>query len=304
MFDRALGDSTVLVLQGFNILNHNENGTYTATSTHTAKALWNFCPKERFAEQLILDKGMTYCSGFLIGADPGLVGTAAHCAQGFPTEYWIIFGFELTGPDDTRLTFRADDVYFVEKILAAGTPSGDKNDYGVLQLDRAVSRHAPYTKVNHNLEVDDPLALVGYPMGLPKKTDKGGKVTQVKGIMIRGDVDSYQGSSGSPVFDGNGLLAGILVGGSDDFVDDDEDCRFTAVCPGDGGCEKHGEYIVPVCVLLRDPAVREKLPELAAQCDVDTNRDQVFTYELVLSASGQLPLISLSLLLLLAFLVV
>merc|ERR1712032_1234933 len=77
-----------------------------------------------------------------------------------------------------------------------------------------------------------------------------GTVTLVDASIVGGTVDSYGGNSGSPVFDDNGRLAGILVGGAQDFVESDDDCDVSNVCPGGPTCTDQGEAIVPICALL------------------------------------------------------
>jgi len=282
-FDKALGDSTVMIIQGYDMLKYNEDGSWTATNTLNAGSMWNLCPDERFRDQPIFSRGMVFCSGFLISSDPGWVATAAHCTQGTLPLYAIVFGFEMTSNTTARLDFRASDVYSVKEVVVSGTPSGDVDDYGILALDRPVG-HTAYTKINPSLEVDDKLILIGHPMGMPKKTDSTGAVTQVKENMIRGDVDSYAGSSGSPVFDQHGLLVGILTGGSEDFVYErsEGNCRESNICPGsDYDCEELGEFIVPICNLIQsNSAVQEALSHL--DCNSDPASDEYFTY----TASG------------------
>ena len=172
------------------------------------------------------------------------------------------------------MTFEADDVYTVSRIVAVGSPTGGANDYGILELDRPVVGYTPYTKINNNINVDDSLTLIGHPVGLPKKTDKGGKVTAASQSVIRGTVDSYGGNSGSPIFDENGLLVGILVGGSADFVNDGG-CEISNVCPGNSGCEFLGEYIVPICSLITANTDVEEV--IGINCE-ETQDDGNFTY--------------------------
>merc|ERR1711879_999538 len=108
------------------------------------------------------------------------------------------------------------------------------------------------------------------------KTDKGGKATFVGPLIIRATVDSYGGNSGSPIFDSNGLLAGILVGGSTDFTDS-HSCEASNFCPGGKGCEQLGEYIVPICVLITSS--EDVNAEIGIDCAVEES-STIFTYNL------------------------
>jgi hypothetical protein len=105
------------------------------------------------------------------------------------------------------------------------------------------------------MAVGDTIILVGYPFGLPKKTDPNGVVKDVTPTLIRAYVDSYGGNSGSPLFDTSGLLVGILVGGAPDFTVADPGCEVSNVCPGGQGCTSLGEHIVPICVMATHPSI-------------------------------------------------
>ena len=129
-------------------------------------------------------------------------------------------------------------------------------------MDREVVGYTPYTNIKSSVTVGESLILIGHPTGLPKKTDKTGVVTGVSDDIIRGNTDSFGGNSGSPVFDANGNLIGILSGGDPaDFTYDDSDgCAEINFCPGGPGCTTLGEYIVPICQMVTaDSAVESQL---------------------------------------------
>ena len=263
-----------MILQGFNILDHNKDGTWTASHLKSAQKQWRLCPEERFGEQPVLFNALAFCSGFLLSNDPPWIGTASHCVQGQIEEYWVIFGFQMLDHSTPNLLFRADDVYSARGVVTSGTPTGDVGDYGVLLLDRPVVGHSAYVRVNDQVQVGDSLAIVGYPMGLPKKTDSGGRVLMSNETMIRGDLDSYEGNSGAPVFDHRGYLVGLLAGGSDDFDEVEPSlCRRSKTCPGSEGCEEFGEFIVPIRVLLSDPLLTTHLSHLHSHQPTDITND-------------------------------
>jgi hypothetical protein len=115
-------------------------------------------------------------------------------------------------------------------------------------------QHSSYTNVRADLIIGESLILVGHPYGLPKKTDTDGQVKNVSLSEIRAYVDSYGGNSGSPVFDSQGSLVGILVGGAPDFTVN-EGCQISNVCPTGQGCSSLGEHIVPICVVAAHPDI-------------------------------------------------
>jgi len=249
--DAALGASAAILVYGSNIVTENNDGTYTVTATSTAEEIQLFCPDERFSQQPIFSNAQSFCSAFLLSTNPPWVGTAAHCVGDDLSSGVLIFGFELIAESETRLTYAANDVYTISSAIVVGEATGKDGDYAILQLDREVTGHTPYTSINPSMSVSDNLVLIGHPSGLPKKTDKGGSVTAVTSTLIRGTTDSYGGNSGSPVFDSNGDLAGILVGGTTDFVYDyDDNCQNSNFCPGGVDCDEFGENIVPICNLI------------------------------------------------------
>jgi len=242
--DRELGRGVALLLAGNNIF-VNSGNTYTARATSSAEDWWELCASDRFSQQPVIEANV-YCSGFLISTNPPWIGTAAHCA---PRTSYVVFDFDVLA-DGTRVTFDEEQIYTVSKVIEVGRPTGAVSDYAILELDRDVVGREPYKTVAPSYTVGDSVHMIGHPIGLPKKFDRGGKITQVQQDLIRATVDSYGGNSGSVVMDSSARLLGILVGGSTDFVNTDSGCEQTNVCPGGPGCEI-GETIVPICDLVR-----------------------------------------------------
>jgi hypothetical protein len=85
------------------------------------------------------------------------------------------------------------------------------------------------------------LAALGCASGLPVKIDSGAHVLGTRSDSLDYfllDSDTFQGSSGSGVFDVNGQLAGVLVRGGEDYTDnDDATCKVPKVVtwPVDAG---------------------------------------------------------------------
>ena len=248
--DKRLGESVAIIIKGNNVLNRNNDGTYTASST-TAERFWNLCKEENFSQQKVITKGDGYCTGFLLSTNPPYLGTAAHCFDP-NVETVVIFGFEKTSNDETRLIFDEDSVYFFSGSPVTGISNTD-TDYAIVELDRPVVGYLPYQKMKENIQVEESIALIGYPTALPKKTDKGGIIQSISDSYIRGTIDSFGGNSGSPVFDHYGNLIGVFVAGTVDFVknEDGGNCKSSNICPGGINCPSTGEFILPICKLIR-----------------------------------------------------
>lgn len=78
MKDQKLGKSVPIIVKGSDILTRNDDGSYIATSTSTAKQFWDFCTEEKFSGQIILSKGKGFCTGVLL-SNPPIISTTAHC---------------------------------------------------------------------------------------------------------------------------------------------------------------------------------------------------------------------------------
>lgn len=132
------------------------------------------------------------CTGFFVSSD-GYIGTAAHCYG----DYISI-----------RLEVNGKKVFKKAQVIAKDTI----HDVMLLKIDTV---NAPFFKLN----TDDPLlyselATIGYPSpddyGYWKHT-RIGEVIGDKGKVFVMHLWSQPGSSGSPVFDSNNTLHGVLV---------------------------------------------------------------------------------------------
>lgn len=84
----------------------------------------------------------------------------------------------------------------------------------------------------------DPVAVIGYPYGLPLKYAAGAQVRRTETEYFIGNLDIFAGSSGSPVISTQtGLVEGILVRGvANDYVYDPAlRCHHSLRYPNDGG---------------------------------------------------------------------
>ena len=267
--DKELGNSVAIIIKGENVLKRNSDGTYSARSA-TAESFWHLCENEKFSQQSVITKGHGYCTGFLLSTNPPLLGTAAHCYEP-NVETVVIFGFEKTSNDETRLTFDENSVYFISGSPITGISDTD-TDYSIVELDREVIGYSPYQKMKENLQIGTSITLIGHPVALPKKTDKGGSIQSISDSYIRGTIDSFGGNSGSPVFDFEGNLIGIFVAGTLDFVNNnDENCKSSNICPGGVNCPAAGEFVIPICKAIRASSLVNE--QLGFPCDISIQNE-------------------------------
>ncbi|GIL16273.1 MAG: hypothetical protein BroJett040_00240 [Oligoflexia bacterium] len=196
------------------ILRSNKN--YTLSQTH------HYCPSEKYVQET----SQSFCSGFLIA--PDLVLTAGHCIDSAQkcTETLFVFDFVRTlRPYSTP----SAKTYRCQKLISqTSRTSISGGDYALIQLERPVANRKPLQiDWNPNLQINMPLSLYGFPNGIPLKVDNGTlRLIEDNGNFIKTEIDSFSGSSGSPLVDSEThKVIGMLISGEDDV---DEDLLFDA----------------------------------------------------------------------------
>lgn len=214
----------------------------------------NLCHTERFYDQPVPGK----CTGFLIGHDTIL--TAGHCIDADScADFAIVFDFQMINSWQARTRFDHDQIYQCRRILQR--EEDEIIDYALVQLDRSVTGRLPIplppaTETTGKPRVESIFAI-SHLHGLPAKVSLAGSVRQSHSDYFEVNLDVAAGSSGAPVFDQrSGQLIGLIVGGEDDFEDEQQatakkPCRIVKRC-ADGKCA--GEDVLN---LLAIPKIRQ-----------------------------------------------
>lgn len=171
-------------------------------------------------------------SGFIISSD-GLVATAGHVVEDTET-FQLMFSDGRKGR--AEFAYREDSKYcdagFVQitwierkeglRILEWLNPKVLIDLIWDGTLPPASIKNLPYVKFADKIEIAEELVIVGYPWGLqPSSTITQGIVAALdrdipffgEKFMLHTDTASWPGNSGSAVFNLNGDVVGILVGG-------------------------------------------------------------------------------------------
>lgn len=171
---------------------------------------YGICSDEAFAEESIIAN----CSASFIGEDRIL--TAGHCLDpdnNTCETYNVVFDY-VKGTD----TFDPSRVYHCRKVLFREFDETLVGiDLAIIQLDRKVTDREPIElDLGQNLRLNDPLTLIGYPLGISQKVVETGKVTSldIKNVSFHHDLDSFSVNSGSPIFSSQGKQVGVMVRGT------------------------------------------------------------------------------------------
>ena len=240
---------SVVALIDSGSIQRGPDGLYTlfASSLQEQEAL---CDGEAFINQ----PTAAFCSGVLIEDD--LILTAGHCVrtQAQCEGIRFVFDYFLEGPS-TLASIDDDDVYGCRQIVVRDEASNASvtPDFAVIQLDRPVTGNRTPVPIRAGatpLPLGEPVAMIGFGSGLPAKIDTGGAVIDPRASTLdhfETSTDAFGGHSGSPTFDGNLELAGILVAGrGPDYIPSpSEACaRVNRFPDGEGGESVH--YVAPI----------------------------------------------------------
>lgn len=186
------------------------NGKLELVGNPMTSSSFNMCSDETFADE----SNIANCSASLIAKDKIL--TAGHCFNdnGYQcSTYSLVFDYHAgSNIVEKSQVYNCKNIIFTkfDQTLAG-------IDLAIIQLDREVEGHEPVElNLKQNLKVNDPLIMIGYPLGISQKVVEDGKVLSVdkKNVSFNHDLDSFSVNSGSPIFSPDGKQVGVLVRGT------------------------------------------------------------------------------------------
>jgi len=182
-----------------------------------------------------------FCSGFRITKNRIL--TAGHCIKSasdcMNTQFVFGFNISRTNPEQG---LSSENLYRCKSIIGGAlNPNGA--DWRLIEVDRDMTYGSDVVLRNAatapKLQPGSGVTVVGYPLGLPVKIASGATVRGFGSGFFVANLDTYEGNSGSAVFNterlsmGELLVEGILVRGENDF-DLTTPCYISKRCPTNG----------------------------------------------------------------------
>jgi hypothetical protein len=213
----SLTRATAILIDDSRLTAPNSQGEPWKIRAPRLKEVYPLCADELFQDQIALG----HCSGALIG--PKLVLTAGHCLseRGACEKTKFAFGWSLERSLEGQI--KDEELFHCQRVVTMENQATRGRDFAIVELDRPVSGVKPLTIASeHQLENErEPISL-SHPLGLPLKIDRA-KILEdsAEQNTFKAAVDTFSGSSGSPLLDSRGEIVGLLLRGMPDFLEDD-----------------------------------------------------------------------------------
>lgn len=214
-------ESVAMVVEKEKLSQISKN-VYTLDISQSLGKTYNLCPTEAFFNQPVVGTG----TAFIFSNNTML--TAKHVFEKPLKDYVIVFGYRIIHANGVVENFyNANDLYYPREIIS------NLDDMDVIQfkVDREFDRPALKWANSATLVKNDEVYMIGYPMGIPQKISLNANIEDnSKSSYFYTSLDSFQGNSGSPVFDfTTNKVIGILVSGEIDFKFNGN-CFYCPIC--------------------------------------------------------------------------
>ena len=195
------------------------------------------------SEHFVTKPAIPGCTGFLVA--PNVLATAGHCFMNESdcATKKIIFDVDAKDQSKKGYSVSNNDVFSCARVISTVYDMNNpgEQDYALIELDRAPRRRLPL-KLNMSKKIDNKanVFMIGHPFGMPLMLSReSALIDNNDTYQFTASLDSFEGNSGSPVFNSRTLqVEGILVNGQEDLVyDSKNECYRNIVYDGKKGGE-------------------------------------------------------------------
>ena len=151
-----------------------DNNGISILKVKSYEKTFNLSDYESFHDQSMVS-GRVF-TGFLVKED--VIATAGHCANNDNvTDLRFVFGFKMQDPTTPVLRIPNSNIYKGVKIVhTAYDRKCINSDWSLVQLDRKVEGQTVATLSEKDIFSDQPVYVIGHPVGLPLKYAPGAHV--------------------------------------------------------------------------------------------------------------------------------
>lgn len=233
------------------------------------------CKDVKYADEPSLSYA---CTGFLVA--PDLIATAGHCMvntgqsrdqqQTYCQAFSWLFDYQTTSSGRAQtIGLPAANLYECRRVIyAVREEAPPYRDFALVRLKRPVTDRAPLTLSKETIRVDDPVRMIGYPLGQPAKLSRDARIllNDVQQQSFITNLDAFEGNSGSPVFNERDEVIGILIGGTPVESlrrDENATCNRYNVCDDRGeNCELQDEDLSAIPDFQRTGSIVQRIEPL------------------------------------------
>lgn len=215
---KKLSEAVALIVNNDSVENKFFTSLIKANYISDANGV-NLCGDAKFANHHSLNS----CTGFLIA--PDLVASAGHCFMSADdcANKKIVFQVRSSNEVTEGYKVLKNAVYECQEIVKSSFNADNLTDFAVIRLKKKVTDRTPLKlRQKGTANLGDAVFMIGHPLGLPQVLSSKAFINDVENQhYFKANLDSFEGNSGSPVFNAKTYeVEGVLVRGEDDFVED------------------------------------------------------------------------------------
>lgn len=199
-------------------LDRNHNGSYTFKNVKNLSDAVEYRTGYPLTDEATFRDQACPGAGTAFAVTRNTVMTAGHCVAGIlQHKMKVVFNFCLG-----KENFAANEVYDVKNIMYEVTDQKinknlEKPDWAWMELDRDIEGRDPLPVDMTPPEKNNFVSLIGHPSGISMKYCDGAVEDISHETYFTSKFDSFQGNSGSPVFNAYNQVIGILYAGITDY---------------------------------------------------------------------------------------